>query len=102
MSTVQTMERGDVDAGIGVIGRSLGWIILEGISEEVTFKWRPALYKKACYVKSWGQRKMSELKGTSPVVQWLRLHVPNAETQSCIPGQGTRAHVPHRRPSAGK
>ena len=38
MSTVQTVEWGDVDAGMSVIGRILGWIILEGISEEMIFK----------------------------------------------------------------
>ena len=53
-------------------------------------------------MKSWGQRKMSELKGTSLVVQWLRLHAPNSETLGFTSGQGTRTHVPHQRPSAGK
>ena len=28
--------------------------------------------------------------GTSPVVQWLRLHAPNAGGQASIPGQGTK------------
>ena len=28
------------------------------------------------------------------VVQWLRLHVPNAGGLGSIPGQGTRSHVP--------
>ena len=30
---------------------------------------------------------------TSIVVQWLRLHVPNAEAWGSITGQGTRSHV---------
>ena len=30
---------------------------------------------------------------TSLVVQWLRLHAPNAGGPSLIPGQGTRSHV---------
>ncbi|TEA22658.1 hypothetical protein DBR06_SOUSAS14710058, partial [Sousa chinensis] len=29
----------------------------------------------------------------SLVVQWLRLHVPNAGGQGLIPGQGTRSHM---------
>ncbi|TEA30837.1 hypothetical protein DBR06_SOUSAS15510001, partial [Sousa chinensis] len=29
----------------------------------------------------------------SPVVQWLRLHVPNAGGPGLIPGQGTRSHM---------
>ena len=32
--------------------------------------------------------------GTSLVVQWLRLHVPNAGSLGSIPGQGTRSHMP--------
>ena len=31
---------------------------------------------------------------TSLVVQWLRLHTPNARALSLVPGQGTRSHVP--------
>ena len=31
-------------------------------------------------------------RGTSLVVQWLRLHAPNAEDLSSSPGQGTRSH----------
>ena len=34
-----------------------------------------------------------ELAGTSLMVQWLRLHVPNAEGPGSIPGQGTRSHM---------
>ena len=33
------------------------------------------------------------LRGTSPVVQWLRLCAPNARGPGLIPGQGTRSHV---------
>ena len=32
--------------------------------------------------------------GTSLVVQWLRLHTPNAGDPGSIPGQGTRSHMP--------
>ncbi|TEA30779.1 hypothetical protein DBR06_SOUSAS4110247, partial [Sousa chinensis] len=31
--------------------------------------------------------------GISLVVQWLRLHVPNAGGLSLMPGQGTRSHM---------
>ena len=34
---------------------------------------------------------------TSLVVQWLRLHAPNVEAWSLIPGQGTRSHRPQLR-----
>ena len=30
---------------------------------------------------------------TSLVVQWLRLHAPNAGSLGLIPGQGTRSHM---------
>ena len=36
------------------------------------------------------------------VVQWLRLHTPNAGGLSSIPGQGTRSHMPQLRPSTAK
>ena len=32
--------------------------------------------------------------GTSLVVQWLRLHAPNAGGPGSIPGQGTRSRIP--------
>ena len=31
--------------------------------------------------------------GTSLVVQWVRLHAPNAEGPASIPGWGTRSHM---------
>ena len=34
-----------------------------------------------------------ESTGTSLVVQWLTVHVPNAGDLGSIPGQGTRSHV---------
>ena len=33
------------------------------------------------------------MQGTSLVVQWLRLHIPNAGDPGSIPGQGTRYKV---------
>ena len=38
--------------------------------------------------------------GTSLVVQWLRLHAPNAGGQDSIPGQGTGCHMPQLKPDA--
>ena len=40
--------------------------------------------------------------GTSLVVQWLRLHAPNAGALGLIPGQGTWFHMPQLRPSAAR
>ena len=37
------------------------------------------------------------MSGTSLVVQWLRLHTPNAGGPGSIPGQGTRSHMPQLR-----
>ena len=38
--------------------------------------------------------KMVKMASTSLVVQWLRLHTPNARALSLVPGQGTRPHMP--------
>ena len=37
--------------------------------------------------------KETESRGTSLVVQWPRLQVPNAAKLGLIPGQGTRSHM---------
>ena len=37
--------------------------------------------------------KQKKNGATSLVVQWLRLHAPNAESLGSIPGQGTRSHM---------
>ena len=47
-----------------------------------------------------GERKKGE--ETSLVVQWLRLHAPNAGDLGLIPGQGTRSHMLQLRPSTAK
>ena len=39
--------------------------------------------------------------GTSLMVQWLRLHAPNARDPGSFPGQGTRSHMLQLRPSTG-
>ena len=36
------------------------------------------------------------------MVQWLRLHTPNAGGVGSISGQGTRAHMPQLRPGTAK
>ena len=36
--------------------------------------------------------------GTSLVVQWVRIHTPNAGGQDSIPGWGTRSHMLQLRP----
>ena len=41
-------------------------------------------------------------RGTSLVVQWLRLCTPNAGGPSLIPGRGTRSHMPQLRCSTAK
>ena len=40
---------------------------------------------------------MGLLGGTSMVVQWLRLRIPNAGGLGLVPGQETRSHIPKRR-----
>ena len=40
--------------------------------------------------------------GISLVVQWLRLHAPNAGSPGLIPGQGTRSHMLQLRSGAAK
>lgn len=35
--------------------------------------------------------------GTSLMVQWLRIHAPNARRPGSIPSQGTRSHMPQLR-----
>ena len=40
--------------------------------------------------------------GTSPAVQWLRLHTPDTGVLGLILDQGTRSHMPLLRPKAAK
>ena len=40
--------------------------------------------------------------GTSLVVQWLRLHAPNAERMGSVLGWGIRSHMLQLRPRAAK
>ena len=43
-----------------------------------------------------------EMLETSLMVQWLRLHTPNARGPGSIPGQGTRSYIQQVRPAAVK
>ena len=43
--------------------------------------------------REWGFNVKQHKRGTSPVVQWLRRHTPNAGALSLIPGQRTRSHI---------
>ena len=36
----------------------------------------------------------NDFRGISLVVQWLRLHTPNAGGPGSVPGWGTRSHMP--------
>ena len=36
-------------------------------------------------------------RGTSLVVHWLRFRAPSVVDPGCIPGQGTRSHMPQLR-----
>ena len=50
-------------------------------------------YLKICLLNNQLKKKQLTL-GTSLVVQWLRLHAPNAGGLGSIPGQGTGSHMP--------
>ena len=52
-----------------------------------------SLGKNSLFFKTQGLVKDSGLIGTSLVVQWVRLHAPNAGGPGSIPGQGTRSHM---------
>ena len=47
--------------------------------------------KQTQHCKSTILQLKKEKKGTSLVVQWLRLRIPNSGGPGSIPGQGTRA-----------
>ena len=56
-----------------------------------TRKWQPSLHERSIGLL------IENNPGTSLVVQWLRLHTPNAGGSGLIPGQGTRSHMPQLR-----
>ena len=57
----------------------------------------PLLFNILLEVLATAIRQEKEIKGTSLVVQWLRLHAPNAGGLGSIPGQGTRSRMPQLR-----
>ena len=74
-------------------------ISLEGISWQSSGyvssrAWVQSLVKELRSHKPCGAAKKKKKKGTSLVVQWLRLHVPNAEGLGSISGQRTGSHMP--------
>ena len=44
--------------------------------------------------EKWTKSPTEIVSKTSLVVQWLRLHAPNAGSLGSIPGWGTRSHMP--------
>ena len=74
-------------------GESQGWGSLVGCRlwgrtqlKSQTRKWLSSSSSSSRKYSGW----QNKLWGTSLVIQWLRLHTPNAEGPSSIPGQGTR------------
>ena len=59
-------------------------------------------YLQVKWYGNWDWPENNFRVGTSLVVQWLRLHAPNAGGPGSIPGQGTRSHMPQLRPRADK
>ena len=59
--------------------------------------------KKNCTLEMIGKFKFEKFKsGTSLVVQWLRLHVPNTGGPGSTSGQGIRSHMLQLRPGAAE
>ena len=66
-----------------LLGREVGEGMSRGNSQE----------QMAESSESVGKRSKEICFRTSPVVQWLRLHAPNAGGLGSIPGQGTKSHM---------
>ena len=64
-----------------------------------TFPLFPGISEFKVYLGERGVKQILEilLYRTSLVVQWLRLHVPNAGDTGWLSGQGTRSHIPQLR-----
>ena len=69
----------------------------------------------AWFIPLWGRLKAMALSkglmidtlkkiitGTSLVVQWLRLHAPNAASPGSVPVQRTRSHMPQLKPGTAR
>ena len=61
-------------------------------SEEMTFKLWADVLSGSWWVG--GGEFCNKRRGTSPVVQWLRLCAPNVGRPGSISGQGARSHMP--------
>ena len=64
------------------------WAKFDLVSKNLNKEWANQLVTYFC---------KKSCRGTSPVIQWLRLHALNAGSPSSIPGQGTRSRMPHLR-----
>ena len=61
----------------------------------VPFQWHSSMSRKEGKSGLYSHSNMH--LWTSLVVQWVRLHAPNAGGPGLIPGQGTRSHMPQLR-----
>ena len=61
---------------------------------------KSSVYRQLLETHLQGTFMSHDTGGDSLVVQWLRLHTPNAEGLVFIPGQGTRSHMPQLRDAA--
>ena len=64
------------------------WAKFDLVSKNLNKEWANQLVTYFC---------KKSCRGTSPVIQWLRLHALNAGSPSSIPGQGTRSCMPQLR-----
>ena len=62
----------------------------------------PPFPSAGCRGKDGVMATQEKKRVTSLVIQWLRLHAPNAGGPVSIPGQGTRSHKQQLSPSAAK
>ena len=64
-------------------------------SRQTTFQLLTCFIRPGAVVlDSTDEENKTGVEGTSLVVQWLRLHDPNAGAPGSIPGQGPRSHMP--------
>ena len=74
---------------------------VHGIFQARVLEWGAIAFSTLAYNTSKMSRSKKE-QGTSLVVQWLRLHAPNARGPGIIPGRGARSHMLQPRPGAAK
>ena len=82
-------------SGRGRLGRGGKWVSCakKVTSSQANHPTSVGRYAQYCQVSHF----QKEVRGTSLVVRWLRLHTPNAEGPHSIPGWGTRSHRPQQR-----